>query len=77
MTSTSTSISESDAQWELVHFRVEVSVLLDRLDERERRSRRTSMRITPKMLRYLASVYEEPNGEGERLIDSEPASPER
>ena len=68
---------QNDADWELVHFRVDVSVLLDRLDERARRSRPTSMRITPEMLRYLASVYEEPNGEGERLIDSEPASPER
>ena len=35
------------------------------------------MHITPEMLRYLASVYEEPNGEGERLIDTEATGLER
>lgn len=59
----------SGADWELAHFRADVSVLLDRLDRRAQRLRPASMKITPEMLRYLASVYEEPSGEGEQLID--------
>ena len=65
------------ADWELAHFRVAISVLLDRLDERARHAPSASMHITPEMLRYLASVYEEPNGEGERLIDTEATGLER
>ena len=46
-------------------------MLLDRLDERHDGVDRRPCDHS-EMLRYLASVYEEPNGEGERVIDSEP-----
>jgi len=59
---------ETGAQWRLSHFRVDVDELLIRLAERQRQNPMGSVRITPDMLRYLASVYEQPLGEGEKLI---------
>ena len=42
--------------------------LLDRLATRQATDPNSSMRITPEMLRYLSSRYEEPAHEGELLI---------
>jgi predicted kinase len=56
------------ARWQLLHFRVEKDELLGRLAARANDESDRSMRITPKMLRYLSSVYEEPTHEGELLI---------
>jgi predicted kinase len=59
---------DAGAQWLLYHFRVDIDELLIRLADRQRRNPAGSVQITPEMLRYLASVYEEPSGEGEQLI---------
>jgi predicted kinase len=56
------------AGWRLCHFRVDVDDLVARLAERQHSNSTSSMHITPDMLRYLASVYEEPKEEGEQLI---------
>ena len=56
------------ARWQLLHFRVGKDELLGRLAARQMTNPDSSMRITPKMLHYLSSVYEEPTHEGELLI---------
>jgi predicted kinase len=56
------------AQWRLMHFRAEIGTLLERLSVRSVEDGVDSVSITPGMLAYLASVYEEPRGEGEELV---------
>ena len=48
------------AEWRLCRFRVAVDELVARLAQRRHSNSLGSMQITPDMLRYLASVYEEP-----------------
>ena len=62
------SIAEvAGAQWKLVHFPTETSTLVERLARRRVKGMTDSVPITLDMLAYLASVYEEPSGEGEEL----------
>ena len=61
-------IAESaGAEWKLVHFQAEIHTLLERLSVRSVDDVAGVVSITPDMLAYLASVYEEPSGEGEEL----------
>ncbi len=60
-------VESAGATWRLVVFREEVSTLLQRLARRQGEDPCDSMPITPEMLAYLASVYEEPSEEGEEL----------
>lgn len=60
-------VESAGGQWKLVHFRAETATLLERLAARSVEDAASSVPITPPMLAYLASVYEEPSGEGEEL----------
>jgi len=60
-------VESAGAQWKLVYFPAEIATLLDRLSARSVEDAANSVPITPPMLAYLASVYEEPSGEGEEL----------
>jgi predicted kinase len=55
------------AMWRLLYFREEIGTLLKRLSRRQGQDLSDSLPITPDMLVYLASVYEEPSDEGEEL----------
>lgn len=58
---------DAGATWRLVAFREELGTLLERLARRQGDDPCDSMPITPEMLAYLASVYEEPSDEGEEF----------
>lgn len=55
------------ATWELLHFSADIEALVSRLADRQRLDT-SAVPITEEMLRGMAASWEEPNGEGERLV---------
>lgn len=59
-------VDAAGGEWRLLYFRAPSEVLLERLSNRLV-SDAEAAPITPEMLKYLASVFEEPGDEGEEL----------
>lgn len=61
-------VEAAGGTWRHLYFREEINTLLERLSRREAQDDSSdSVPITAEMLIYLASVYDEPSGEGEEL----------
>ena len=63
-------VAEHGGQWCLIHFSVDHTELIRRLEQRNSRS--AGPAVSPVMLNWMASVSQEPQGEGE--IAPQPAS---
>jgi len=60
-------VEGAGATWRLLYFVEEMDTLLERLSRRQEHNLTDSLPITPDMLAFLASVYEEPSNEGEEI----------
>lgn len=65
-------IENHGAQWKLIYFKAEPSLLADRIDKRNGRSNANAFPITKDMLLDFVQRFEEPRNEGEFVINQLP-----
>lgn len=60
-------IKEYGCEWKLLYFKVAPEILIQRLEERNKRSDANSLKVTNEALCDFIKRFEEPSGEGEEL----------
>jgi predicted kinase len=62
-------IEENGGEWKLIYLKASPEVLMSRLKERNQRTDANAFPVTEQKLREYIKRFEEPNGEGEEIIE--------
>lgn len=65
-------IENHGAQWKLIYFKAEVTLLAERIEKRNNQSDANAFPITKEMLHNFMQRFEEPRNEGELIINQLP-----
>ncbi len=61
-------VEENGGEWKLIYLKASPEVLMSRLKERNKRTDANAFPVTEKMLLGYIERFEEPNNEGEEII---------
>lgn len=62
-------VEDNGGEWKLVYLKASPEVLINRLKERNKRTDANAFPVTEKMLQDYIERFEEPNNEGEEIIE--------
>lgn len=63
-------IEEHGGTWQLLYFKADKDTLLERLEQRNERNDANAIYVTPTMLDDFIARFEEPQDEGEQIIEA-------